>query len=248
MLNLKKYILSVLESKKIHRGDIHRNDRYGALYKAWGHIYTNHMEGDYAEFGVYRGQSMADSYSAYKQFEDWISLEYSQGGHNKEEWRKNVAAKFVNNRPVFHGFDTFGGMPSNDEGNVSFEEGTYLSNIDDVRAKILNSGMPKEQLELYKGLFSESKEAALGNFKRKLAIVNIDCDLYISTKDVFDIIKDHIQVGTVLLFDDYNDYCADNSQGERRAFREFQEESEFTFEPWFSYLFSGQAFLCTGKK
>ena len=77
-----------------------------------------------------------------------------------------------------------------------------------------------------------------------MAIVNIDGDLYESAKDALDIVKDHIQVGTVLLFDDYNAYCADNRAGERRAFREFCGKTSFKFEPWFTYQYSGQSFLC----
>ena len=77
-----------------------------------------------------------------------------------------------------------------------------------------------------------------------MAIVNIDGDLYESAKDALDIVKDHIQVGTVLLFDDYNAYNADNRKGERRAFIEFQDQTKSKFEKWFTYHYSGQAFLC----
>jgi len=83
--------------------------------------------------------------------------------------------------------------------------------------------------------------------KTKAAIINIDCDIYESTCDVLNISAPWIQVGSVLLFDDYNCYCADNHKGERKAFLEFQENTKFKFEKWFTYQYAGQAFLCVAE-
>lgn len=74
-----------------------------------------------------------------------------------------------------------------------------------------------------------------------MAIVNIDSDLYESARDSFTIIEKYLQVGTVVLCDDCN---ADNLKGERRAFAEFAEKSQFKFAKWFVYQFSDQAFMC----
>ena len=56
--------------------------------------------------------------------------------------------------------------------------------------------------------------------------------------------RDRLQLGCVLMFDDYNAYCADNKHGERLALREFCEAVPFKFELWFAYQYGGQAFLC----
>ena len=80
---------------------------------------------------------------------------------------------------------------------------------------------------------------------RKVSIVNFDCDLEQSTTDALNIVKDFIQIGTILLFDDYNAFNANQNQGQRKSFSEFNEKSEFVFEKYFSYHYSGQSFLST---
>ncbi len=144
-----KHIKSFLEKRGfVLGGDLNKNDRAGALHRAWGHIFTNHIYGDYVEFGVYQG------------------------------------------------------------------------------------------------MFSETAPSLSERLSSKIAIINIDCDIYGSTVDALTAIRDRLQLGCVLMFDDYNAYCADNSQGERRAFHEFSTSTHFKFEPWFTYQYSGQAFLC----
>ena len=104
--------------------------------------------------------------------------------------------------------------------------------------------MPANAFALYEGLFAGTAPALTQRLSPKLAIANIDCDIYGSAVDALAAIRERLQLGCVLMFDDYNAYCADNKQGERRAFREFSEMVPFKFEPWFAYQYGGQAFLC----
>lgn len=68
-----KHIKSFLEKRGfVLGGDLNKNDRAGALHRAWGHIFTNHIYGDYVEFGVYQGSSFVESYNQYKTFERWL--------------------------------------------------------------------------------------------------------------------------------------------------------------------------------
>lgn len=221
-------------------GSLNRNDRAGALHKAWGHIFTNHIVGDYVEFGVYQGNSFIESYKQKKIFDKWLKSQIS----SSEEWRRIVASNYVKNKVYFHGLDTFEGMPENEEGNKTFAKGTYFSNYDSVRTSIMDAGLDKSEFYLYKGLFSDSSIALKRNLSNKLSIVNIDCDIYQSAIDALNLIEDNLQIGSVLMFDDYNAFCANNKKGERRAFSEFQKNAKFKFEPWFSYHYSGQTFLC----
>ena len=46
-------------------------------------------------------------------------------------------------------------------------------------------------------------------------------------KDSLQIIEPYLQIGTVLLFDDYNTFHADNSKGKRRALAEFSKIFSF---------------------
>lgn len=240
MLNaLKNYI-----KKKFVLGEINRNDRTGALHRAWGHVYTNFLRGDYLEFGLYRGDSFIASYQQYLKFREHILSQLE----SNEPWRVELAKKFADHEPRFHGLDTFEGMPENKEQSDAFVKGNFLGEFDMVRKRCEAEGIKAPQLKLYKGLFSTTKDELKDEMgERKAAIINIDCDLYESTKDVLEICEPLFQVGTVLLFDDYNAFSADNDKGGRKALREFLKETSVKIDPWFSYQYVGQAFICTGK-
>ena len=78
----------------------------------------------------------------------------------------------------------------------------------------------------------------------KVAVVNIDCDIYGLAVDALAAIGNRLQVGCVLMFDDYIAYSAVNRKGVRLAFPEFFDSVPFKFEPWFANQYSGQSFLC----
>jgi len=153
-------------------------------------------------------------------------------------------ARVQRSQNPFHGLDTFAGMPENTEGNPTFAEGTYVASHAAVREKCMRAGMSNDSFTLYPGMFSETASSLAQSLSAKVAIVNIDCDIYGSAADALAAIGNRLQVGCVLMFDDYNANCADNRQGERRAFREFCDSVQFKFEPWFAYQYAGQAFLC----
>tara|TARA_B100000963_G_C22615603_1_gene667170 strand:+ start:455 stop:1213 length:759 start_codon:yes stop_codon:yes gene_type:complete len=247
---IKKIFGKYIKNLKIIRGDLNLNTRRGALHKAWGYIFSNHIIGDYVEFGVYQGSSMIDAIETYNEFKDWLINETS----SDEMWRRNVAVEsdLLKNNSIFHGLDTFEGMPQNDEKHLAFKKGNFLSNFDEVKSKMdscikrLNKNY---SYIFYKGLFSSNKlelKNKLGN--RKISILNLDCDLYSSTIDALDIVKEHIDLGTVIFLDDYNSFSANNSKGQRKAFKEFSNETEFKIEPFFTYHYLGQSFLVTGRK
>jgi len=238
----KKVIRDYLDRKIL--GYMNRNDRCGAFFKAWGHVFTSHIRGDYVEFGVYKGDSLIESYKNYQEFASWLKTQLS----SDEMWRREVAQNYMDHGPIFHGLDTFEGMPENNEENVIFSKGNFKASIEEVKNSCYEQGLKEPQLCLYKGIFKDTADELKKNLKQNISIANIDCDLYESTKDVLCIIKPYIQIGTVLLFDDYNSFSADNDRGQRKAFKEFCSESELNFEPWFSYQFVGQAFLCVGHK
>ena len=105
------------------------------------------------------------------------------------------------------------------------------------------------EIKYYKGLFSDTAlEFQKSMSGRNIVIANIDCDLEESTKDALNSIRNNINIGTILLFDDYNSFNADMNRGQRKAFAEFQNGSEFIFEKFFTYHFCGQAFLIVGVK
>ena len=213
---LKKIINKFLLNYKFVRGDINLNSKAGALHKAWGHIFTNHLLGDYIEFGVYKGESFRISIEQYISFKSWLEDQKLVS----EKWRNNLAKNSpLNKKIIFHGLDTFSGMPSNEEDNLVFNKNNFLSDYDK-----LNNQLKKLTVEtiLYKGLFVDSKEILCKNLEgRKAGIVNIDCDLYKSSIESLNIIEEYLQIGSIILFDDYNCFNADNKRGQRKALTEF---------------------------
>ena len=141
-------------------------------------------------------------------------------------------------------------MPPNKEENATFKEGTFFANYSEVKNYYNENNLRKnDQLFLYKGLFSQTKCELIKNLVgRKICILNIDSDLYESAKDALEIAAPYLDIGSVLMFDDYNAFSANNEKGERRAFREFQCKNKLLWESWQAYHFSGQSFLCVGKK
>ena len=179
-----------------------------------------------------------------KQFKKWLEDQKN----SNEKWRVEVAINSHLNQAVyFHGLDTFEGMPKNNENNFTFLEKSFLSSYDKVLGRIQKINF--KNFYLYKGRFNESKKEILENFKdRKISIANIDCDIYNSTVDSFNIIENFLQIGSIILLDDYNAFNADNLKGQRKALNEYKKETKWILEPFFSYMYSGQSFLVVANK
>jgi len=240
---VKKLIGKFFDGKQFVRGNVHRNDKAGVLSRSWGYVYSNFLPGDYLEFGVYKGDSLIESFRNYRVFRSWIDGQLK----SPEAWRVKSAQSFIDHVSCFRGLDTFAGMPDNQEAHPDFIKGNFLAAEEDVRARCESHGLGSPQLTLYKGLFSDTKDRLSSDMTgRKAAIIHFDCDLYGSTRDALEVSKPWMQIGTILLFDDYNAFNADQSKGQRRAFREFCADNAQQFEPWQSYYYLGQAFLRVG--
>lgn len=112
-----------------------------------------------------------------------------------------------------HGFDTFEGLPSD---WFNTKQGSYSTNG--------NIPVVQSNVKFYKGLFSDT----LPDFLREqqlntpVRLMNIDCDMYASTKDIFDILYDRIRPGTIILFDEY----VGNPHWKEDEYKAFQEAVE----------------------
>jgi len=119
----------------------------------------------------------------------------------------NYIASRVNT--IVHGFDSFEGLP--EDWRPGFESGTFAV-----------EGLPwvRPNVRLYKGWFKDSLPIFKRDHPEPLAFGHLDADLYVSTKDVFDALGDHIVAGTVLQFDEFLNYPG-WQEGESKAFLEF---------------------------
>lgn len=216
--------------------NLHRNDALGALFRAWAYIHATQLTGDYYEFGVYRGNSLAHAWLCYRHhrrhLERSTRLPYR---------RQGTVSAFLTQRPRFYGFDTFAGMPDNLEGEDSLAGGSFLASRAQAQARCAAVGLKAPDLQLVQGLFADSA-AAIGH--THAAIVHVDCDLYSSANDALTLIAPRLVQGSVLLCDDYDLFRADNQQGERRALQQCADHFGIAFEPWFAYGAASRAFLC----
>ncbi len=117
-----------------------------------------------------------------------------------------------------HGFDSFRGFPESWNG-TSPEYHNY------------NGKMPKveKNVILHDGWFDKTLPRFAKESDEKIAYLNIDCDLYSSTKIVFDYLGDKIQKGTIIHFDEYLNF-PDWVNHEYKAWNEFVEKNNIKFE------------------
>ena len=72
----------------------------------------------------------------------------------------------------------------------------------------------------------------------------IDCDLKESALSALNFIKDILQIGTIIMFDDFIFYKGDESKGEYAAFEEFKEQNpNIKFRHAFEYGYGSKAFI-----
>ncbi|EGG41230.1 hypothetical protein Nlim_2039 [Candidatus Nitrosarchaeum limnium SFB1] len=132
---------------------------------------------------------------------------YLEFGVAKAEHTNYIAEKI---KPfVIHGFDSFKGFPESWNG-TSKKYHDYDGNMPEVRKNVI----------LHDGWFEDTIPKFVESNREKIAYLNIDCDLYSSTKTVFDNLGDRIQKGTIIHFDEYLNF-PDWKKHEYKAFAEF---------------------------
>jgi len=192
---------------------------------------------------VYRGDSFRTSHRVYQAYSSWQQGQLT----SDEDWRQVVAKNYSTFRHEFYAFDSFTGLPDNDEGNVIFGSRTFACSLEEFDKLNREQGIIQGNGATYfEGYFDETSRRDVDAIKelQPAAIVNLDCDLYVSAVDALAIIKPKLLQGTILLADDWNTFSADRNAGERKAVAEFLiENPNIKFEPWFQYFYAGQAFL-----
>ncbi|MBQ3336344.1 MAG: class I SAM-dependent methyltransferase [Selenomonadaceae bacterium] len=130
----------------------------------------------------------------------------------------NIISSTVPDKIVY-GFDSFEGLP--EDWRTGFDKATFDR----------NGEMPQvnSNVRLIKGWFNETLPAFVKEHAEPCAFIHVDCDLYSSTKTIFDNLKDQIVSGTVIAFDEYFNYPG-WQEGEYKAFMELVAEKGFEFE------------------
>jgi predicted O-methyltransferase YrrM len=151
---------------------------------------------------------------AAKQAPEGLMLEFGvHKGHTITQ-----IAKALPDRKIY-GFDGFQGLPESWNG---LSEGHFACDIP--------TNLP-DNVKLVVGWFDDTLPKFIEEHKEPVAFIHIDCDLYSSTKTVFDVLKDRIQNGTIICFDEIVNY-GDNKwrDHEYKAFKEFLVETKYEWK------------------
>lgn len=130
---------------------------------------------------------------------------------------------------ALHGFDSFQGLPEQ-------------WHIQPAGAYSTHGELPEvpPNVELHVGLFQDTLPAFAREHEGPIRFMNVDCDLYASTKIALDLLAGRIVPGTILVFDEYlvNDRWRED---EYKAFQEAVADRGLRYEYLAFSLFTGQA-------
>jgi hypothetical protein len=122
---------------------------------------------------------------------------------------------------LVHGFDSFEGLPEN--WRDGFAKGHFkVGSLPEVRPNV----------RLHKGWFETTIPAFLETLEDSslpIGYLHVDCDLYSSTKTIFELLGSKIVVGSVIVFDEYFNYDGWEN-GEFLAFKEFVESNAIRYD------------------
>lgn len=188
-------------------------------------------KGYYLEFGVFNGDSMWEAYQTLRGF----------------------TSHYI-------GFDSFEGLPELTQEDQAgkelmpfWDKGTVKGSTEErVRETLVVRGIPREQLLLVPGYYEKSLSALDRETffvdKGPCHVCLVDCDLYSSSKQVFEWIEPLLTTGTWLLLDDYWCYRGSPKHGQRKAFEEWLASSRrIGVSEWGNFRGWGKAYLVHEK-
>jgi len=180
--------------------------------------------GDYLEFGVSRGTSLACMFHALE-----------------KEGLSNLR---------LIGFDSFEGLPPEaaEAGDKNWEPGAYKSTLTATRRYLQSKNVDERRVTLIKGWFKDTLTPTTKETHNidKASLIMIDCDIYSASRDALlfsaSAIKDH----AVIFFDDWGWRSDIGEIGQKEAFEEFLTAfPQLRAEPLPAYLPQARVFLVT---
>ena len=202
--------------------------KYLALKKAF--FITAHDEtyGSYLEFGIFTGSSF--------NFAMKINLEIDK------------LFKFSN--CDFFGFVSFSGFGNvnNQDKHPAFTDEKFAINKNKILKNIkkMSNG---QKYQIIEGFFERTlnTKTAEDYGILKARIILIDCDMKEPALFALNFVKNILQIGTIIFFDDYIFYKGSRKKGEFAAFEEFKNQnSHIDFRPAFEYGYGSKAFIVSG--
>jgi len=130
----------------------------------------------------------------------------------------NYISKFTND--TVYGFDSFEGLP--EKWRDGFDKGAF--------SRSGNLPPVNNNVKLIKGWFSDTLIPFIKTHNKKVTFIHLDADLYSSTKYILDVLKNYIDDGCIIVFDELVNYPGfDGDTGELKAFYEFITENKVNY-------------------
>ncbi len=184
----------------------------------------NRVHGDYQEFGCHRCRTFRMALT--------------------EARRHNLT------NMNFHAFDSFEGLPqpTNATSVEHWQRGALTTSVDQFMGMVKEHGLYADKVKTIKGFYDASLTKELRDHyeakENKIALVNIDCDLYESAVPVFNFIEPLLQEGAVIYLDDmFAGHKGSPNKGVAKAFREFQERSQWKFVRHLDISWWGRSYI-----
>lgn len=125
---------------------------------------------------------------------------------------RTISHMASHSKSAIYGFDSFEGLP--ESWRTGFEKGRFAGGLPPV----------PPNAQLIKGWFNETLPEFLAGHKEQVSLLHVDCDLYSSTKTIFDLLTPRLNPGCVIVFDEYWNYPG-WKQHEQKAFFEYLKQS-----------------------
>lgn len=130
----------------------------------------------------------------------------------------NYISKFTDD--TVYGFDSFEGLP--EKWRDGYDKGAF--------SRSGNLPAVNQNVKLIKGWFNETLIPFIKTHNKKVTFIHMDADLYSSTKYIFDVLKNYIDDGCIIVFDELVNYSGfDGDTGELKAFYEFITENNVNY-------------------
>lgn len=205
-----------------------KNRKEEILEYVFGFVNFAEIDGDYMEFGVWKGGSLVSAYHISKRFENLNNMR-------------------------FYAFDSFKGLPVKegvDASQKEFNSGEYACSLENVKSNLYKTGVDLKRVEFIPGWFQDvlNDETRISLKIKKASVIYVDCDLYESARIVLDFVTPYVVDGTIIVFDDWYCFKGHPERGERKAFKEWLEKnSKFSVTPYRQYGWMGNSFIINSK-
>jgi hypothetical protein len=186
-----------------------QTQKYEFFARTFDFLTDNRVRGDYLEFGCHRCRTFRMALTEARR-------------HNLDSMK-------------FWAFDSFDGLPDSSGHSVEiWQRGALTTTVDEFMDMVKEHGLYVDRVTPVRGFYSDSLttelQARFRDNEAKIALVNIDCDLYESAVPVFNFIEPLLQEGSVIYIDDlFAGYKGNPTKGVARAFHEFRQRSRFKF-------------------